>query len=159
MGPRKDRCGQLFCGLALRDPTREAPCLERPGNERVVEGKAECLGADSPGNSRCTLLRQVRLEKQFHDKPYRMRNVQSCWVAAGLLPPHGGQGYTHQSCTKVLELTWGAAKSSLGDKNSLAHPADVPTNRHMGVCPVAVVSPSGSIAPQVCLPPASMSSP
>lgn len=103
--------------------------------------ETECLGADSPGNSRCTLLRQVRLEKQFHDKPYRMRNVQSCWVAAGFLPPHGGQSYTHQSCTKVLELTWGAAKSSLGDKNSLAHPADVPTNRHMGVCPVAVAPP------------------
>lgn len=63
----------------------------RAGSERVLEGKAECLGADSPGNSRRTLLRRVRLEKQFHDKPYRMRNVQSCWVAAGFLPPHGGQ--------------------------------------------------------------------
>lgn len=25
----KDRCGQLFCGLAFRDPTREVSCLER----------------------------------------------------------------------------------------------------------------------------------
>lgn len=84
-----------------------------------MEGKAECLGADSPGNSRCTLLRRVRMKKQLHDKPYRMRNVQSCWVAVGFLPPHGGQSYTHQSCTKVLELTWGAAKSSLGTRTVL----------------------------------------
>lgn len=36
------------------------------------------------------------------------------WLLAGFLPPHGGQSYTHQSCTKVLEVTWGTAESSLG---------------------------------------------
>lgn len=28
------------------------------------------------------------------------------WLLNGVLAPHGGQSYTHQSCTKVLELTW-----------------------------------------------------
>lgn len=44
VGPRKDRCGQLFCGLALRDPTREAPCLERPGHTSLPPSPLSLLG-------------------------------------------------------------------------------------------------------------------
>lgn len=40
----------------------------------ILERK-EHRGTDPPGNSLCTLLRLVRLEKQFNNKLYRIRNV------------------------------------------------------------------------------------
>lgn len=62
------------------------------------------------------------------------------WLLAGFLPPHGGQSYTHQSCTKVLEVTWGTAESSLGTGTVLlTRSADVPMQGHMGVCPLLLL--------------------
>lgn len=37
--------------------------------------RKEHLGIDPPGNSLNTLLRLVRLEKQFNNKLYTIRNV------------------------------------------------------------------------------------
>lgn len=95
----------------------------------------EHLETDPPRNSLCTLLRLVRLEKRFNNELYRTRNVDvSRQLLADFLPPHGGQSYTHQSCAKVLGLTWGAAVSFPGDRSSPAHPAEMYKQAGAWVC-------------------------
>lgn len=136
--------------------------FEQAESEWLVEDKAELLGADPPGNSLCTLLRLVRLEKRFNNKLYRTRNVQKCqggsWLVS-CLPV--GVSYTHQSCAEVLELTWRAARVSLGNRCGPGHPAAMWQQTGARAC-AQVPQPPGVpwlLVLLVFLPPASMSAP
>lgn len=125
-----------------------------------MQAKSEGLGADSPGNSRCTLLGWVRLEKQFNNKPYRSRNVQSWWVAAGwlLASPWGSE--LHPSVLhKGPGGDLGNCRILPGDRNGPAHSLSRRANARAHGCVPAAAAPPGSIAPQARLPPASMPSP
>lgn len=112
--------------------------------EWVLEGKEEHLDTDPPGNCLCTLLRLVRLQKQFNNKLYRIRNVQKCqggcWLVSCLTMG------VRVMPTSPVQRSWGwpggQLKSSLGREQSCSPSRSVPRDRCMGVGP-------GATAPQV----------
>lgn len=104
-------------------------------DEWVLEGKERHRGRDPPGNRLCTLLRLVRLEKQFNNKLYRIRNVQKCqgdcWLVSCL--PRGGRVMP----TSPVQRSWGWPGGSQilpQERSSPAHPAELCQGAGAWVC-------------------------